>query len=177
MPTLRHSALALLILLYATAGCTRPDAEPAVDSIPVDTALSADTAAASVDLRGWAEDAGPALYVAEEDNDRATVIIPHLSDTMLADTAAAMQLAVELGGVAGDTVELFGRPGRVGTGVLGTADEVSATDGESCTAWPSLALSAPASGTPWLVGFEAGRALAIPLDSVDIMFGADSARM
>ncbi len=177
MPTLRHSALALLILLYATAGCNRPDAEPAIDSMPVDTATAADTGAPSVDLRGWAEEAGPALYIAEEESDRATVIIPHLSDTMLADTAAALQLAVDLGAVAGDTVELFGRSGRVGTGVLGAADEVSTGDGESCTAWPSLSLAPQASGGPWLIGFQAGRAVPIPLDSVDILSGADSARM
>jgi hypothetical protein len=179
MPTLRHSVLAALSLTFVVIGCTRQDAEPSTDSIPVDTTLGADTSTAAVDLRGWTEDAGAALYIAEEDDDRATVVLPHLSDTMLADTAAAMQMAVELGAIAGDTVELFGRTGRIGTGVLGAADEVSTTDGESCTAWPSLSLSASAqaSGASWTIALDAGRSVAIPLDSVDIQSGIDSARM
>ena len=177
MPTLRHSVLALVTLALAAAGCTGQDAEPTADSLPSDTTLPADTSTAAVDLRGWTEDAGVALYIAEEDDDRATVVLPHLSDTMLADTAAAMQMAVELGAIAGDTVELFGRTGRVGTGILGAADEVSTTDGESCTAWPSLSLSAQASGAPWTIALGAGRSAAIPLDSVDILSGVDSARM
>ena len=177
MPTLRYSARAMLSLLLMTAACTRPDAEPAVDSIPADTPAPVDTSAVSVDLRGWAEDAGPALFVAEEDDERATVVLPHLSDTMLADSAAAMQMAVELGAIAGDSVELFGRSGRVGMRSVAAADEVSTTDGESCTAWPSLSLSGQAAGAPWTIALEAGRAVAIPLDSVDILSGSDSARM
>ena len=177
MPTLRYSARVTLALLLLTAGCTGPDAEPAVDSIPTDTTGPADTSAVSVDLRGWAEDAGAALFVGEEDADRATVVLPHLSDTMLSDSAAAMQVAVELGAFAGDSVELFGRSGRVGVRRVAAADEVSTTDGESCTAWPSLSLSGQAPGVPWTIALQAGRAVAIPLDSVDILSGSDSARM
>lgn len=177
MPTLRHSVPATLALVLAATGCTGRDAEPTVDSIPVDTSRVADTSGSALDLRGWTEDAGAALYIAEDEDDRAAVVLPHLSDTMLADTASAMQVAVELGAIAGDTVELFGRSGRIGMGVLGAADEVSTTDGESCTAWPSLSLSVQASGGPWTIALDAGRAVAIPLDSVDILSGVDSARM
>ena len=177
MPTLRYSVRAMFALMLTMAGCSRPDAEPGVDSLPTDTMAVVDTSAVTVDLRGWAEDAGPALFVAEEDGERATVVLPHLNDTMFADSAAAMQVAVELGAFAGDTVELFGRSGRAGTRRIAAADEVSTTDGESCTAWPSLSLSGQASGAPWTVAFEAGRATAIPLDSVDILSGVDSARM
>ena len=177
MPLLRHSALGALVALIVSAGCTQPDAGPSADSIPVDTMLAADTSAPGIDMRGWTEDAGPALYVAEEDGDRAMVILPHLSDSMLADSTAVLQMPVELGAIAGDTVELFGRTGRIGTGTVAAADEASVPDGESCTAWPTLTLSAAASGTPWTIALGAGRATAIPLDSVDILTGADSARM
>ena len=176
MPTLRHSTLARLTLLMVIAGCSRPDAEPAIDSIPVDTALNADSAVPAVDMRGWSEDAGPALFVAEETGDRAAIVIPQMSDAMLADSAPDASMPLELGAVAGTTVDLFGRSGRVGSASVSEPDEASVPEAGACTAWPSLALSSPPSGAQWTIGFAEGRATAVPLDSMALS-GADSARV
>lgn len=177
MWTLRYSVLAAAILILSATACTRPDADPATDTIPVDTVAGTDTISEAVDLRGWTEDAGTALFVAEEDGDRAMVVLPQLSDSMLADTASASAMPLELGAMSGATLDLFGRSGQMGTATIAAADEASIPDGEACTAWPSLALPSASSGGAWTVALGAGRATAIPLDSVDILSGPDSARM
>lgn len=177
MWTLRYSVFATLALTVVMTGCTRPDADPVVDTIPVDTALGTDTIPTAIDLRGWTEDAGPALYVAEEGGDRAMVVLPQMSDSMLADTASLAAMPIELGAMTGASLELFGRSGQAGTATVATADEASLAEGDACTAWPSLALTAVSSGGSWTVALGAGRATAISLDSVDILSGPDSARM
>lgn len=177
MPTLRHSALAGLLSCLAFAACTRPDAEPATDTPVADTVAQSDTSAAGVDLRGWTEDAGPALLVADEAGERMAVVLPRFSDSMLADSTLPQDLPIELAAVAGSAVDLFGRSGRAGTATVSAADELSIPEAGACTAWPSLSMSGTPPGRTWTVGLTSGRATAIPLDSADVLAGADSARL
>lgn len=77
--------------------------------------------------------------------------------------------------LAGAKVDLFGRSGLLGTATLGAhmADVASVTR-HGCTEWPRTRVAGAASG--WRVALLAGRASALPLDSLR-GFAADSMQL
>jgi hypothetical protein len=94
---------------------------------------------------------------------------------LLPDTAGAQSDEV-LAPVRGAALDLFARAGRLGAAQLVALGE--AGDGE-CVAWPRARLDFARDSVHggWTVGAAAGRAKALPLDSLDGLSGRDSATL
>lgn len=169
---------ATLLLLGALAGaCTGDETPPARDTVvqaaPVTTAATPPAPASAA----WNDTvAGPALFVAGGSPDVAQLVFPEFTDSTLTDTSA-----FDLGRVSGARVDLFTRAGAAGAASLSSAPARPPRE-EECTSWPTARLAAAASSStppraPWTVGFLAGHATAIPLDSVETLPQPDSARL
>ena len=168
------AAAALLAAALATAACngdeTPASRDTVVEQAPLTTPATPPTPAALA----WNDAvAGPALFVAGGSPEVAQLVFPEFTDSTLTDTSD-----FDVGRVAGARVELFTRAGAVGAASLGAAP-ARPTREEECTSWPTarLALAQGAPSRPWTVGFLAGRATAIPLDSVETLPQPDSARV
>lgn len=144
---------------------------------------SADSAAAGIDTVAtipvappppplWrAEEAGPALLVPGRLPRSAALVLPDLTDSTLAELRGR-----DVSALAPLEVDLFARRGLVGTATL---DNVQAPSAAACLAWPLSDLRARDGSvvSPWTVALAAGRAAAIPMDSIETMAPADSARL
>lgn len=174
----------MLALAIGAFGACTGDTPPAsrdtvVQQVPVVTTTTLPTPASIA----WNDTvAGPALFVAGGSPEVAQLVFPEFTDSTLTDTSA-----FDLGRVSGARVDLFTRAGRAGTAALSAAPARPPHE-EECTSWPTahVASSTTATGaagtpssaaTPWTVGFLAGRATAIPLDSVETLSPPDSARL
>jgi len=166
-PPRRACALLTLTLL---AACERPKAVPPVDStvvLPPDSATVAPVAVADAGS-GWDASAGPVLYVARPDRvGSAAVVFPELSDSAM-ESATTFDTAL----VHAARVDLFAPTGAVGAASVG---ELSSVAENECSAWPTARLAG--AGAPWTVGFTAGTATPIRLDSTEAFAPADSARL
>jgi hypothetical protein len=116
----------------------------------------------------WDVDAGPVILVSiGNGGDSAAVILPEISDSTIASIQGA---TAPLGGLAFD---LFGRTGKVeASTAVSAARADSAMD---CYGWPTAEVHAAVPG--WRVGFAAGHAQAIKLDSIEAMPSVDSAAL
>lgn len=143
------------------------------------SATSEDSAAAQVAARpattglsgetGWDSAAGPVMIIAvSRASPDVGIVLPGLTDSALAATSH-----FELAPLANTPVELFGVRGLAGSSIL----QVSSQSGNStgCVSWPVGSLTqVPPTG--WRAAFEKGRAVGLPLDSLEGMTSADSAR-
>lgn len=116
----------------------------------------------------WDVNAGPVILVATGSaGDSAAVVLPEISDSTIASVQGT---SAPLSGLVFD---LFGRAGKVESSAT-----VAAIPGDSvqdCYAWPAARVATASSG--WRVGFAAGRARAIKLDSIEAMSSTDSAAL
>jgi len=116
------------------------------------------------------------MLVAGSSAQDAVVILPMYSGDASLDTAR-----FDLAGLKGQTVELFGRDRQVTTAHIADVGPPKPS-GPNCTAWPtarlmSIAPPSTSPATPWMVGFLSAHAKPLPLDSIDVLSGADSARL
>jgi len=165
-PPTHHALLALALL--TVAACERSRQAPPADTV----ALVADSPVAPPVTRAtsWDPGAGEALFVAGATPQQAIVVFPELSDSTLTDTTT-----FDVARVGAAAVDLFSRAGRVGSAQL-AGPATPGSPARNCTAWPAARL-AGAPPAPWSVGFAAGSATAIPLDSIEDDPPADSARL
>lgn len=165
-PTRRLPALALCLL----AGCERARRAPATETAGASTAPLPTTTAGPATL-GWVATAGPVLLVAGDTPDGGAMVFPDYPDSTLDDSAR-----FDLAPYRSMVVDLFARSGAVGQA---TVHPTSAPAHESdCASWPLATLTTPAGSPPaWTVALEHGHATAIPLDSIDVLSPADSARL
>ena len=166
---------AVAMLLAATVVACTGDEKPAVRDtvVPQEPVATAAVPPAPSSL-AWSESAaGPALFIAGGSPEVAQLVFPEFTDSTLTDTSA-----FDLGRVSGARVDLFTRAGAAGTASLASAPARPPRE-EECTSWPTahLAAGSRAAPSPWAVGFLAGRATAIPLDSVETLPQPDSARL
>jgi len=118
---------------------------------------------------GWDSAAGPVLIVAASRAPTDVVIVlPGLTDSMLAET-----LRFELRGLVNTPVELFNFSGLAGSSILQVSSQSSNPTG--CVKWPTGRLASSVS-PGWKVALEKGKAIGLPLDSMEGMTGPDSAR-
>jgi hypothetical protein len=96
------------------------------------------------------------------------IVLPGLTDSMLAET-----LHFELRGLVNTPVELFNFSGLVGSSILQVSSQSS--DPTRCVKWPVGRLASSVS-PGWKVALEKGKAIGLPLDSMEGMTGPDSAR-
>ena len=152
--------------------CDREPRPPAVDSTPAPTPASSDTPRADGARSGWEGGYGPVLLVAGTQRE-ASVVFPNFSDSTLTDTTT-----FDTSIVSDMRVDLFSRGGLVGHGRVRSTPSRPRNDG--CVAWPEAAVMVTdSSGTSsaWTVAFAAGRATPVALDSLEVITGADSARL
>ena len=164
-------ALALAVVVaVALAACGGESAPVARDTVGAAPPVTIGGATATEAALGWEpEIAGPVLLVGGTEPTSAAVVFPALTDSTFTDSTT---FALEP--LGGQPVELFARPGLVGRAQVPTAAP-TAPEGEACLAWPSVPL--PGATTGWLVGFVAGRATGIPLDSIERLASSDSAQL
>jgi hypothetical protein len=174
MASFRHLAPYLLLVLLPIAACERPAPAPPPDSVAPLPTLPPESATAQADSRGWDAALGSALLVAAEASDSALVVLPYFGDSALAEAPP-----LDVTALRGMRIELFARAGIAGLATVSPASDTLylAGDGLSCTAWPTVRLTGAPTSAGWTVGLAAGLAQAIPMDSVDGLAGADSARL
>ena len=120
----------------------------------------------------WDASLGPVMVVSGDSQHNASVIFPTFSDSTLTDTTT-----FDTSILAGMTVDLFSRGGRVGAGRLRA---VSHRPQAGCVEWPGASITVTdsiARTNAWTVGFVAGRARPMAIDSLESLSGADSARL
>jgi hypothetical protein len=114
------------------------------------------------------------LVVAGSNPTEAAVVFPHFNDSTLGAVTTLDTAAVNRA-----HVDLFSRSGPAGQAVLVLATAGTLTG--DCTAWPTAhvrSLEQGSAGVPpaWTVGFLAGHATSIPMDSIATLSPVDSAR-
>jgi hypothetical protein len=118
---------------------------------------------------GWDSDAGSVMITPFENSlDTVAVIVPEATDSTVSIVGGGN---APVGGLAFD---LFGRGGRIAS-VVRSSPLTSDTSKLDCSGWPLARLAARQTG--WTVGFTAGRAIAIPLDSIEALRSSDSASL
>ena len=120
----------------------------------------------------WDASLGPVLVVSGDSQHNASVIFPTFSDSTLTDTTT-----FDTSILAGMSVDLFSRGGRVGAGRLRAVSHQPQT---GCVEWPGASITVTdsiARADAWTVGFVAGRAQPLAIDSLESLSGADSARL
>jgi hypothetical protein len=160
------SQIAVGVLCISACRDTRtmqsPDSTKPSNSSPAVTAMISGT--------GWDSTAGPVMIIpASKGLSNAAIVLPGFTDSSLASTAH-----FELGALDKVKLDLFSSEGLVGSATLHVVSQ--AADPSGCLNWPTghLTDSLP---TRWNIALEKGRAMGIPLNSMEQMQGADSARL
>ncbi len=169
----RCRTLQMLIVSAATVtACERGAKAPAAGA---STAAGTTTAATAAPAAGgaWNAELGPALLVQGQAPNEALVILAQGASENIGEQQAIA--------IRSTPAVLLGHGDSVQVGVLQAA---VAPTGRECVAWPVWQVTrAPAQGStiaPWSVGFTTSRAAAatpVPLDSVETLSSADSARI
>lgn len=169
--------LAAVLLAGVLLACDRQAADrPGDSAVTVATTPEADSIATIVTASGWDVTAGPFVVLPTVDGGMTagSLLRPEATELTVGDTVGIGQ------SIADGRLDLFSRGGRVGEAMLRVENAPRVDPG--CTAWPVARLVAAdgAAGLPttnWTVAFAAGRASAIPLDSIEGMAPRDSARL
>ena len=116
----------------------------------------------------WDTDAGPLMLVSMGNGaDSAAVVLPQITDSTI---ASIQWTSAPLSGLVFD---LFGRTGKVaGSTAVVAGPPDSALD---CYGWPTAGVRTAKAG--WRIGFAAGHAQAIKVDSIEAMPSTDSAAL
>lgn len=122
----------------------------------------------------WDSTAGPALFLVGATPSEAMVVLPGYTDSTALDSAH-----FDLTPLQAITVDLFAAGKRVGSARVSSAAAGSSAD--SCRTWPHARLQPSTEDTAafrtWNVGFQAGHAAEVSLDSIEALPSADSARL
>jgi len=156
------------VVVFGTIACRDERPSATVDSAAIQNAARA-AASAPTRTTGWDSAAGPIMVVSKSRaSPDVAIILPGLTDSALAATSH-----FELATVANAPLELFGARGLAGNSKLQAVSQPGSSSG--CVGWPTGTL-ARMPATDWRVSFEEGRAVGLPLDSLEGMNSADSAR-
>lgn len=172
MRVLRHPVRSSLVLaLCLLAGCERSRRVPTGDTTGASAGARPAPSSTTAASLGWVPSAGPLLLVAGDTPDAGAMVFPQYADSLLSDTAQ-----FDLAPYRAMVVDLFARSGAVGQATMHpTGEPARRTD---CVSWPQATVTTPAGSPPaWTVALAPGRATAIPLDSIDVLSRADSARL
>jgi len=117
------------------------------------------------------EEAGPLLAIAGVTPRTAIVLLPEYSDSTLHELPDR-----DIESLVPQAVELFSRHGKAGEAVLA---EIQKRSEDGCVAWPRAEVRPPDGNLPrsWTVGLAEGVARELPLDSIESLTSADSARL
>ncbi|MEP7064841.1 MAG: hypothetical protein ABI889_02290 [Gemmatimonadota bacterium] len=168
--------IACVLASAVMSACERkPGAKaPETVSTPPDTIPAAPPAKHAVAVSTWDTSAGPVIFVRGSSTAEAYVVFPAITDSTPAadvhfDSALPRNASVELFQHSGG-----GEVARVGA--LGGGE----WDANQCIEWPAAKVQSTTgseTGSGWTVAFLKGRAKALPLDTVESMSHADSAKL
>ncbi|NUR19379.1 MAG: hypothetical protein HOQ12_07570 [Gemmatimonadaceae bacterium] len=166
----------LVLALCVVVGCDGTSNSRVPDSTAAASTATADTGEHAALNSGWSPDAGSVLLVASDIPGVAQVIFPEVTDSTFGDSTLT-----DLAPVRGTRVTLYSRRGEAGTAIVAGEDSTARADSSSdeCEGWPAVRLrneGRTAAGS-WTVGLVTGRAQSIPLDSIERLSHADSARL
>lgn len=167
--------LVALTAIVSLGACERAGRQAVGDSTAVSAPPTTDSSATAINA-GWNADAGSVLLIAGDVPGLGEVIFPEVTDSTFGDSAL-----MDLAPVRGAHVTLFSRRGEVGNAIIVGEDTTAQSDSsdDACEDWPLVRLRNESRGptAAWTVGLAAGRAHTIPLDSIDHLPRADSARL
>jgi hypothetical protein len=163
--------LASLSACERKAPAKRPDSVALQPSPPPTLPVTTPSAASP---STWDTSAGPVMFVRGNSTSEAFVVFPTITDSTPAD-AVHFDSALS----RNTAIELFQHTGGAETARLGPMGG-GEWNADQCIEWPAakvrtLTNSDPTTG--WTVAFLRGRAKALPLDTVESMSHADSARL
>lgn len=159
---LRFSTVVCFVLV---TGCTGEKESAAVDTAAGPTSAAARPIVPSP-ATGWERNRNGPVLLYSGPGGSTLVVLPGLTDSTLSTLDA-----FALDSLSGKAVELFGRPGLIGSAELLVASQAATNDG--CLSWPGGTLS-PAPKKTWRIGLSRGVASAVALDSLESMTPADS---
>jgi len=164
----RRCLFALWLVVLVAVACQDKPSATSVDS-GASRVASRPTVTGSSGQTGWDSTAGPVMIIAtSRGSPNVAVVLPGLTDSTL---AAASHF--ELAALSSTPLELFGSRGLAGSSLLQVSSQAS--NSTRCVNWPIGSLTRVPTGG-WRVGFEKGRAIGLPLDSIEAMTSADSSR-
>jgi len=162
-----------MIVLLMVGGCEKSEVQPPVDSTEPEQQVRSDTIKTPLPISSWDSDAGLIFLVRDPDATSAMVVFPQYADSTLPDT-----IHFDRSLVRGKTVDVFNRAGLAGHLHVDSMELTTWTEG--CIEWPTAVLSKADSGImrgSWNTAFIAGLVRAVPLDSMESLSAADSARI
>jgi hypothetical protein len=171
--------IAYLLIAAALSACERRKtrAKPAETTTTAPETIAAAPITKPVVVPStWDTTAGPVMFVRGTSIAEAYVVFPTITDST---PPASVHFDSVLSRNA--AVELFQRSGSAETVRVG-ALQGGEWDPNQCIEWPAAKVQPPPApngdaGSGWTVGFLKGRAKALPLDTVESMSHADSARL
>ena len=171
-----QTVIACVIVLASVSACERQTrAKPAETASTVpETVATAPMKKPVAAPSTWDTSAGPVMFVRGNSPAEAYVIFPSITDSTPA-TDVHFDSALSRNA----TVELFQHSGGgeiAHLGALGGGE----WDANQCIEWPAAKVQTKTSGDStggWTVAFLKGRATALPLDSIETMPHADSAKL
>jgi Archaeal flagella assembly protein J len=154
-------------LSFYTMSCgrdTRSNAEDSAKTI-VPTAESSPVSAANT---GWDENSAGQFMIlsAADDGITAALVLPRETDSTLASSRT-----FQIDSFANASVDLFSTAGAAGKSNIAVNSQQPPAEG--CLVWPAIRLVTKPS-SPWTVGFRAGYAKTIQIDSVEKLSASDS---
>jgi len=169
--------IACLFALAALSACEqrKTRAKPVETTTTVPETIPAAPSTKAIVLQStWDTSAGPVMFVRGSSSAEANVVFPGITDST---PSAGVHFDSTYSRNA--TVELFQRAGGGNLARVG-ALQGGEWDPDQCIEWPAAKVQATTSGdaaSGWTVGFLKGRAKALPLDTVEAMPHADSAKL
>jgi len=156
-----------VFIIVLTACSDKPVAKNS-DFAAIDRRLSL-SVAGSITQTGWDSAAGPVMVLAASGSSTdVMIVLPGLTDSILAVTSH-----FDLRELTDIPVDLFSSRGLVGSSALQVSSQRS--DSAGCVSWPGGRVQAPVP-VGWRIALEKGRAIGLPLDSMEEMTGVDSAQ-
>lgn len=169
-------AIACILILASVSACERKTRVTPAETVSAaaETTSVAPTTKPTLPSSTWDTSAGPVMFVRGATNAEAYVIFPGITDSTPStdvhfDSSLSRNAAIELFQRTG--VSDVARVGSMGGGEW---------DPNQCIEWPAAKVQAGSTAdaeSGWTVAFLKGRAKALPLDTVEAMAHADSAKL
>jgi len=140
--------------------------KPRVNSDSASVTNARQTVTGLTSATGWDSAAGSFLVIPGSDSVDAAIVLPGLTDSVLASTKR-----FELNGLENTALDFFNLQGLVGSATLRVSSQSAEAAG--CLTWPEGQLTGVVPAQ-WRLGLEAGRASGIEAVPIDAMRGRDS---
>ena len=156
-----------LVLCYEAVSCRRDVKSTGEDSAKATIPTASNEPQATVNT-GWDESSAGQFMIlsAADDGITAALVLPHETDSTLSTSRT-----FQIDSFANSAVDLFSTAGAAGKSTIAVNSQQPPAEG--CLVWPGVRLVTKPSNS-WTVGFAAGYAKPIQIDSVEKLSASDS---